>query len=849
MKKYIIWFLWLILFSFFNVSYAATIANNILIKWVVSEDTTWKWYGWKLVFPNDTINWTKILTNTYNLASWTWDFWITGWFWLQNLSSTTNSSYWWVTFDIGNVYFSWTSWPLVPKVIIKNIWSNNFRFEWYAWSNASGWIYFWNTGITNGSVIYNRTTWKINWCAWSQNLWWICINNIDLDTTPPDISSSVWLNFSKPIAANNSISLSTPELISKIEVENWNNLSRTTYLTSGNFNHDFRKAKDYSFVATDEFWNTSDVWTIKVVSNIPSTILSTDNIWVTSATTFSKSSWNKLWDWKDKHNINFTLKDTYWNLVVNEAWIKNVSVNIWLNNNVDRDQILNLDLWNAIVYSNNPFWLISWLINTWNWYKSDANYNLDISSYAPTKSWYSYTTINNDISISNLKVKVDALMWNTWVWETLSSWIDYSSQFIWNFSFIPSVEVTSLTNSRNFNLLRDIESTFNSTVNISKTSWSQNIEDLKVQHKLDVINSWTIRNFNLSFQDISSTTWAQECIWYLRPNADNTSYISYSTSPLCDPNTASNIRINNIWPYITSQSLSNWFKSTPKVVRPLLSNFDIRYSSIIEYKIWWSINVKYPSLVRNYLNSLTNNQIKVSWIAHWSDNNFWVTTEWNIDFIWKLSKNEILTNIRKNVEKYKILWDWKSVNWVLYKSTNYSLTSWPSWINTIIVDGADLFIWWDILKVPWEVKAIIVLKKDDWTKWDIFIKDNVKFIWSTIVTQKSIISWDWSSYYSDTWTANNQLFIKWSLISYNTIWWSSSSIPKCPYYVSPPCDYLIAKRYDLNNFRAFNISTWNPVDGSIYWVDMSVSWYDSSSMIIEYDSEIQLKTPEVFIIK
>lgn len=846
MKKIILIFI--TLFCVPNIVDAASVANNILLTWSVNENLTWAWYWWKLVFPNDTLSWVLVTTSTYDVNTWSWNMWIKWNFWLQNLSSNSDVFSWWTTFDIWNVYFTWTWWMLVPKVILKNLWWNNFRFEWYAWSNSSWWIYFWDTWIVNWSVIYNRLTWKVNWCWWSKNIWWVCIDDFNLDTLPPDLLSTSWQNFSKSFSANNNKLLTTPELISQIDIENWNNLATQTHISTWSLVHDFRKSKNYSFIVTDPTWNTSDPWLINVVSDTPSIILNPNNIWVTNASEFTSTNWNKIWDWNDIHNINFTIRDKYWNLVLNEAWVKNVYVEIWFNNNVDSDQILNLDLWNSIRYSNNPFFLTSWLAwNTWSWYKSDANYNLDIKSFWPTKSWYSITSNNNDISLSNLKVIVNWLSWNTWIWETIPTWVDFISQYMWNFNYVPAAKVIDLSNDRNFNLLRDIESTFTWSVQISKSTGSSSITDLKIKHNLDVISSWVIRNYNMSFQNIVKTNWIQECIWYLRPNSDNTDFIIYSTNSLCDPNSSSNILKNNEWPYTSSDIIYDWFKATPKVVLSWLSSFDLKYSSDMDYYVW-TVNIKHKSLEKNYSNSLINNQIKVSWIAHGSTKNFWVTTEGDIYYVWKISKNQVLTNVKKNAYKYKLLWDWNSVNWVLYKSSDYDLNSWPTWIHTIIVDWADLVISNDIIKIPWQIKSIVVLKSDDNTKWDIYIWDNVRFIWATMVTFKSIISWNKINYYSDSWSASNQLFIKWSLITYNTIWWSSASIPKCPYYITS-CDFTTAKRHDLNNFRSFSSNSWSPVDWLTYWVDMTRPSYSTSSMIVEYDSELQLNPPEIFLNK
>lgn len=837
-----------IFFLFINNSNAeSSIKNNILLTWSVLENNSWAWYWWKLVFPDDSINWVKIITTTYDLNTWNWDMWITWNFWLENLSNNTDNQMWRVTFDIWNVYFSWNSWPLVPKVTLKNKWWNQFIFEWYAWSNASWWIYFWDTWITNWSVIYNRTDGKINWCWWSQNIWWLCIDDFFLDTTPPLLQ-----DFIKPFAANHEKTITIPEDISKIEITNWSSTAKTTYNTNS-FTHDFRKAKSYEFIVTDKAWNSSSI-NIEVVSALPSFTLNTNNIWVTNASFFNNSTIleEKIWDWTQTHNLNYTINDTYWNPIINSTWIKNVEVEFWFSNNVDKDQITNLNLWDAIKYSNNPFWLISWIlnwwiwsINVWTWYKTDANYNIDITSLAPTKAWYSYTNDENDLKINKFIVKVVALNWNTWVWETSPSW----SSYIYNndFKFTPVVSIFELSNDKNFKLKRDFESTFTWSISIKKTPASDIVSNIEIQHKLDTISWWQKKNHNISFQNLVATNWTQICSWYLKSNSDNTNYSNFYTLYDCYPDTYSNIINKNLFSYNISQNIIDWFKATPKVVLLGLSEFGITYSSSIKYDIWID-TIKYPSFTNTYNDWLDNGQIKISWIATNYEKNFWVTTDSDINFVWNLSKSKLLSLINKNAYKYTSIGNGNSVNGVYYTNSDYELTSWPVWVNTIIVNWWNLTISSDIEKIKWKAKSIIVLKSKNWLKWDIFIKNNVSFIWATLVTFKSIISWDWSIYYSDTWQADKQLFVKWSIISYNTIWWSSAATPKCPFYITSSCDLNISKRYDLNHFRSYSIYNWEPLNWSLHGADMSIDWYNKASMIIEYDSDIQLNPEKILLI-
>lgn len=865
MKKNILYFLFLFSFLWFQSVSAATLAPSITVTGTTAANTTWAGNGWKLIFPST--NWVHIDTTWFTLATvrsnpWTGNMWITGSFWLQNLSDSTDASLWWATFDIG-----------APKVVLTNNWDNTFTFNWYARSHAAGWIYFWDTWVTNGKVIYDRSTWIINGCAFWENIGWMCIDNFSLDTIPPDFvytplrpestptwaptpvptgtpagTPADWYSFKLPFSADHNKSLTTPEPIQKIEIENWNSTAQTTHTTQ-TFIHDFRQVKTYNFTVTDTTGNISDPQNFTVVANVPTSSLDTYNIWVSAASTYSWSyTTNKKWDGFEKHTIEFTLRDTYGNVVKNESWIKDVKVWITFDNTVDTNQMSNSnnDLWDAIRYSSNPFSLVNWYWNSGTWYQSSWDYNIDIASFAPTSSWYAYTTANNNIKLSGLHIVITWLVWHTWVWEQTNNtlfWSDYTDK---NFKFTPAVKLDTFWNDRNFKLLRDVETTFTGWIKIDKSSSSSGITDLKIHYILDIMTGSVYKNNNLSFQKIDGINATTDCVWYLKPTDStytNSSYYSNNTTD-CNSNWNSSSQIikSYTWPYTTSTILNDKFKATPKVVISWMSTFDSDYHSEISYTQWWN-DIKYPSLNEKHTNSLVNREVKIAGIAHGTNKNTSVIAESSIKSIGNIDKITFYTQIKRHVADYRkngSIWT------VQYFSTQQTLNSWPAGIDTIIVDGADIIIANNIWKTAGTLKTIIALKKDNvW--WNIWIKKNVQFIWAVLVTDRSIISGDGINYYSDTTTAPNQLFIKGSLLSYNTVGWASSGSPKCPFYITETCTEQIAKRYDLNHLRSFvNGLPWNDsINGSTYWVNMSKSWYADAPVIVEYDSEIQTKPPKI----
>lgn len=824
MKKVFLSLIFLYLLVFTNNSYSY-ISSNIQVKWITNlstDDTKWNW--WSIIFPELEewvfIDASSLEDNIESDISISWNFWI------ENLSSSNNLAYWWATFDIWLV--SWVS-----SVKLINNWDSTFLFEWYAWSKTAGWIYFWNTWITNWKVVYNRSTWKIDWCAWSQNIWWLCIDNFNLDTTPPDLS-----NIEEVFSANyNKNIVLTESDVYSVEVTNWDSSANSIYY-SNNFYHDFRKAKNYQLKVTDTSWNYT-IKNIKVVAWEPSIILT--DWWIgQNASDFEPKSINLVnSNWIDDYEIRFSIRDTYWNPIINEWWIKNVEVEIWFDNNVDLDQIDNFDYWNAILYDNNQFWLESWdSLNSWFWYSSDWDYSIDMSSFAPTKTWYSATSENNDIKINLLEIKVEALDSYSWVWEwTFNIFSTYINK---NFRFYPSVYIDNIINSNDWNIIRDLETTFTWEIVINNPN---DISDLKIEHLFDTMipSSSNEANINVSLQKLEDNFWYSnfDWYWYLEANEDNTNYDYKCISSWCDydiyPFSSSLIYKYN---YISSSTnFTNTIKTIARLVLPGLLEYDLRYSSIISYESDWK-TIRYPSLSYYKTNSTINNQIKITWLT--TDSTSTVIDSDSTIRIWDVSKSLVFKNIKANIVPYQQIWTW--VWSVFYTNNDYELNSWPVWIDTIIVDWWDLTISSDIVKDWDEIKSIIALKSENDEKWNIWIKDNVSRIEAVLVTDRSVLSWDWTNFYPDNY-AQNQLFIKWSIISYNTIWWASLSTPECPFYIET-CSLDIAKKYDLNNFRYYiNLIQWDPV------LDLpEKDWYEEASMIVEYDSLLQIKTPEIFLL-
>lgn len=791
--------------------------NNIYstwthILWSVYESdyetdytSNWNLSFEKSVFPNQ--NWinldASILKNNINSdLSITWNFWIK---WIYDSSDPSS---WWATFN--------TPWN---TSILRNNYDNTFNLIWNAWLKDIWWISFWKSWVSGWEVIYYKNTWKFSWAWWSNEIWWIPMDDLKLNLySTPIIGNKIF-------AANNDILIWINSLDESIitNIENHDSVAQTTYLWKY-LHHNFEKVKpwNYNYTTTDSFWN-SNSWEFQIVAWVPGYNTSIINIndWV-------------LADWDEKANIILQLIDIYNNPVVNIPWIKEVLLNIEFNNNVDKDQIVNNDSWDAINFISNDFPNLTYQNLSDTSSNTIWDYFISITSLAPTKEAYTYTNNNNDINIKSLSYNINSLWWDYWIWETddYINLVTESNKLI----FTPVVKVEDININPEI-LFRDFDAQFTSNINIDNPI-NKIVKNIETGHLLDI---WW--NDVMSFRNITSS-WNIVCTWY---NMLDWYIITDSKCNKINQNKSSNILFKNSW--IVSNNYNDIFKATPKVVLIPIENFDSNYLSEITYDIWWEI-VKYPSFIKSLNELVKNTFIKVAWLSN----------EW-IELFEDNKLNILNTNLnrpsfRKQIAKNVILVtkNWTNTN-IDYKTNNYTIYGWPDWKDTIIVEWWDLIIKWNLLKNNSEkLNSIIVLKDSDWNWWNIRVQNNVTFISSVIFADKHLISWDWNTYYTDSeWNANNQIFFKWSISTSNTIWSSSITEIECPYPIQKKdCTEKIANRYDLNHFRHF-ISwvtwKWTPLNTWTYWedyVNMSKWDYIEASMIIEYDPLLQINPPYVF---
>jgi hypothetical protein len=172
--------------------------------------------------------------------------------------------------------------------------------------------------------------------------------------------------------------------------------------------------------------------------------------------------------------------------------------------------------------------------------------------------------------------------------------------------------------------------------------------------------------------------------------------------------------------------------------------------------------------------------------------------------------------------------------------------------ETVTIVWSDLFINADIPNNTYlkKARAIIVLKDSSGNGWNIYIGDDVKNIYSSLIAEWSI--------YSGTWPANlynntkakvtnlpaNQLYIRGILVSRNTIGWSTTntiSSGACPLALAVVCTRDTAIQYDLSYFRNHDGIATRSSDK--IGLDSNGIPYSAYSLIIDYDTRLVSDPP------
>lgn len=696
---------------------------------------------------------------------------------------------------------SCTNWSITLKTLCT---SDNF-----SWCNASK-----NQSITFTNESDNGSMWVLSISDYAYNVKNYNYTMNHIDKTAPVISifkdtTILNLNSYKFKANNDDLKINFYEKttsncsseINYLVKINWviiyNSLAWTSNFdaTISNF---FKStwSKELYIKATDKYWNFNE----KIInfSNFP------DEIDPTKTTITSTENWNKYANNSDYYIYTISLKDKYNNPIYNKVL-----------NFIDQDctfysgcYTLKTNMWTSI-----PSWddaLNEYLYSTpsnWSW-----EINFRVKSISPWVFTNRFKIQINDWddnynNISALKnYYIADITQNSF--KKLFTWDIFASDDDWaTWSALPEYGT---------------EMKFKLVVKPISSVWSLGV------------NIWnfktSIRAIDLSSSEVQGVS--------------NISWLNTKT-PTFTAKINTSATATTFWnPWLQISDNSN------------LSNV------VISYIMWWKTVSSYLSTLENWDDrtpiSIENSSwnvfiwIEVIWTLQW-----W----WKSEFTWQeanfsdISKSETRTVIRKNAfTQIKNMTSGQIVNWVKYVVWDINLSWEISWYETLIVKDWNVIINWD-LNNSWKKLWIIVLKdsyniNSDYTwKWNVYVNQNVSKINAVIYADGWFISSNisWVPYTIDNTTRTielkNQLYMKWSLFTRNTIGWAILAgwdfiLPGWSKIAWVDANFDKAMIYDLNYVRRWKqncleLSPW-------------VCKYNKWAFVIEYDSKIQTDPPKVF---
>lgn len=692
-----------------------------------------------------------------------------------------------------------SKWPIVLKTTCT---SDNF-----SWCNPAQ-----NKQITFNSESQNWSVWSLTIIDYAYNVKSYQYNMNHIDKTAPTIAFKKWssvLNwnlYNFQASDEFFIDVSEKTTTNCIDNSNTNYLLKINWTTVLNkntkdlsFSVDLWEYLKYSwkkvvyFKVTDVYWNSSEKEiTFNIFPTTEDFILSNqstlDILWV----------WEKYADNVSNYEYTLVLKDKFWNPVYN----KNIS---FIDQNCDgfsqcktiKTNMLS-NTWNdALIeydYSEKTdlTWKITFKLKSLTPWEFNQRFKITLKSW-----WDDYVNLTSDINF----------------YKNISTNNTFKKPFKW--------ELVSSKDGENYNSLPEI--------------WTD------LYYKLLVKWITTVNGLTIELDDFKT---------FIKPvDEQNTTIQNLSDiSGLTTKNPKFTWRINTS---LTATSLwEPWIK---------ISNISNQTPIIISY-ILWGENVKYYLSADDLATSR-----EVIKLENSKDSFLWVKVIWSLQWWWKseltwqqsnisdLSVSSLRSSIRKNAFDYvKNMKNNQILNKVKYVVWDVTI-SWDLPYETLIVKDGNIIISWDLNlqdKKLWLVvlKDRYVVSSDYSWKWNVYINPNVKRINAIIYADGWVISSDSSSnpYLTDSATRtsqlNNQLYIKGTLFTRNTIgwamlaWWSYI----LPWW-SKTSNFDIAMIYDLNFTRRWNFGcdknwNWNCYDTKEY----------KEPLVIEYDSRIQSDPPKIF---
>ncbi len=254
---------------------------------------------------------------------------------------------------------------------------------------------------------------------------------------------------------------------------------------------------------------------------------------------------------------------------------------------------------------------------------------------------------------------------------------------------------------------------------------------------------------------------------------------------------------------------------------------------------------------------------KIAIIGNVAGSRIYNLTNQNIGYIYKeISQANILNVIHKNVALITrnipsaILNLGTGLEFIYQKQNNFDYDTsfgwtWPAGKRTIIVEGRDIVL--NQVNIgdgtTTRPRALIALKDSNGNGGNIIITKTVERIYTFLYAEGSIYSGEKADSVSPivpyilSWAFNipaQQIYIKWGIISKNTIGGSLQFPSVCPVVITN-CTTNIAQLYDVNYFRTYDYT--DTTQKSIPYDDIR---FEKSAIIIEYDPKIPTDPPPWF---
>lgn len=656
-------------------------------------------------------------------------------------------------------------------------------------SDNFSWCRWWFNDITIWSDTYKRRVIfedeSNNWESWTiiiadraNNIRWFNYSINHIDQTAPTITTTIaWITLQNwetynYLANDNDLLInfyeSTPSncdaevrYIIRVNNETKDNWVLIWHTVSKNFEWIFKSywQKEVKIIAIDKYWNRNEVtYNFNIYPNFINNNL--------SLATPSEAKNTKSANWQDYYTYTLILKDQFWNPIYDRE-IESISHHCW---NIN---------WCDIIRSNmiwdNPTWNPTIDINFDNSIKTDENWKVTftLKSIAP---W----TFSE-------RFRVQLKDWDN---EYNQNW-DLKNYDIWSFD-----NKNWFKNIFKWNLKTSIDNWI---------SWEANpIIGTDMLYRLNISRSYT------SYTDFEISNNFKD---YILPyDLWNTS-VEINESSINWLNTMNPEFEARIYNHSDIQLWTPWIK---------LANNDWYSRLPISYKINWTEIRTYIS--GEYSHKINNSTypVQIFW-EEWLDWFLWVKVIWwlqwwgNSELTWQeanisdLSLADIRANIRTNAYSFiNSANEWQISNEIVYFSWDKNISDInTSWVSSIIIKEWNLTIDRNIDNTIW----IIVLS--DWydvnkwqnQKWNIFINSDITYIDAILYADGWVISTNnWNLYLNDsaqrTADLQNQLRIKGSLFTRNTIWWAEGW-RVLPWW-SIANDEFTAITYDLNYIRRWN---------------------------------------------